>query len=330
MNSRNLIRNILLAGIGGGLLTLGATSSAFAADKSPKLIHACVHKNGKVRIVKNTNSCKKGTETYTFALQGPQGDKGQNGKNGKNGKDGTPGPTLTNIGYEAVPPYEFEDPSGTVTLKDIEINGGGFTAPVGPGAEITVAGIFHYSGTDCPDCKLQLGLAPLTEGQDTGDIRCNAVSLASVESGGSQGSFTFTFPVPSEPGAYHLVFDPTNSGSDSCETGGPNTPLDWWHGKPAVPAQAFGVVSVMEGYENNSSEPEDFDTDGIPDSSDNDIDGDGVPNESDEDDYNPAIPGDGDEECGPPENEGDADCDGVPSYDDWDDNDPDIGSTPPG
>ncbi len=326
MNSRNLIRNSLLAGIGGGLIALGTAPSTLAAAAKPKpiLIHACALKNGAVRIVNKPNSCKKGTETYMFALQGPKGDtgaKGGKGAKGNKGADGAPGPTLTNIGYDSVPSYELEDPSGTATLKDIKINGGGFTAPVGPGDDITVEGFFHYSGTDCSDCKLQIGFSPLTEGQDTGDIQCKAVSLASVESGGSQGSFTFSFPVPSEPGAYHLVFDPTNSASDSCETAGPNTPLDWWHGEPAVPAQAFGVVSVMEGYE------DDGDDNG---GGDPDADGDGVPASQDPNDNDPNVPndsgGNGGEECVVGEDEGDMDCDGISFFDDLDDNDPNIGA----
>ena len=80
--------------VGISILALGSTTGVIYADGGDEsLIHACVKKKGKVRIVGPNDLCKKkeAPKHWTIAgLLGPQGPKGDDGPEGPEGPQGPP------------------------------------------------------------------------------------------------------------------------------------------------------------------------------------------------------------------------------------------------
>jgi hypothetical protein len=86
-----------------------ATTAMFAAvggiayaaiPDATGVYHACLSKNGSIRIIDpDTDQCRANETSITFNQQGPKGDPGRPGTNGVNGTNGTNGvsPTVTQL-----------------------------------------------------------------------------------------------------------------------------------------------------------------------------------------------------------------------------------------
>jgi hypothetical protein len=172
------------------------------------VFHACVMKNGSVRIIDpDTDQCKQNESAITFNQQGqtgnpgPQGPPGANGTNGTNGTDGTDGtdgqpgvsPTVTQLAVN-----DPNCPAGGAAITDAAQHtsyvcsgtpfSGTFTSPNGQySISVTDTGItikehlgpvITLTGSD-----LKLSSTDTAEIQTGGDFNVRAGADALVQSG---------------------------------------------------------------------------------------------------------------------------------------------------
>jgi Lamin Tail Domain/Collagen triple helix repeat (20 copies) len=86
---RALLLTLLVAAPAGG-----AVAVARAPHDTATVIHACVRKDGRLRLVKTTSACRKKERAISWNVRGPQGDPGlpgPQGPAGPAGADGAPG-----------------------------------------------------------------------------------------------------------------------------------------------------------------------------------------------------------------------------------------------
>ncbi len=88
----------------------GGIAFASIPDDGTGVYHACLAKNGKIRIIDPvTDQCKKNETEITFNQKGPQGIPGVPGQNGTNGVS----PTVTQL-----PPGNTNCPAGGAAITD--------------------------------------------------------------------------------------------------------------------------------------------------------------------------------------------------------------------
>ena len=198
--------------IASGVVLAGSTLTVPAADG---VFWACYDNGGNVKFVAEGSECPgnwhgpvqwnqtgptgpRGPAGADGAT-GPQGEKGDTGPQGPAGADGATGPqgpvgpaTMT-VAFDPVPTWS------DVTLTNISINGGSFTAPVVAGTDMQVEldwSIVAPGG--CPECIQQIvfGFASLAQPSVCIDAGIGARS----------GHESFTLTAPSTPGTYYIAF----------------------------------------------------------------------------------------------------------------------------
>jgi hypothetical protein len=82
---RALLLTVLAAAPAGGAVAVTVRPHATA------IIHACVGRAGRLRLVTQSGSCRKTERSVSWNARGPRGDPGPAGQAGPAGADGAPG-----------------------------------------------------------------------------------------------------------------------------------------------------------------------------------------------------------------------------------------------
>ena len=180
----------MLAVVSGAVLA----GSSLVAPTADGVFWACYDNGGNVKFVAEGSECPGNWHgPVQWNQTGPTGPQGPAGADGATGPQGPVGPATATVAFDPVPTF------ADVTLTNISINGGSFTAPVVAGTDVQVE--LDWSIVQpgwCPSCIEQIvfGFASLAQ-----------PSVCVYSGIGSQsGHASFTLTAPSTPGTYYIAF----------------------------------------------------------------------------------------------------------------------------
>ena len=108
-------------------LVVGSTAAiVFSHGGDAALIHSCVAKDGTLRIVGATTTCKSQETALDWSITGPQGLPGLPGQNGAPGAQGARGPSDAYVADAGLNPQEFAITNNEVTVATLSLPEGNY------------------------------------------------------------------------------------------------------------------------------------------------------------------------------------------------------------
>ena len=133
-------RKLLVVGAILAVAVASAATYAFATSNADAVIHACVAKDGGLRVVDPNDACKKNESALQWNEQGQTGPQGAPGAPGAQGPAGSAGPA----GSSAASPDAISATAAIVGQKSGAIVGkSGAIAGDGPNGKIMVIAVSH-------------------------------------------------------------------------------------------------------------------------------------------------------------------------------------------
>jgi hypothetical protein len=117
-------------------LFVGAAAMVWGHGGDTSLIHACVAKDGTIRIIGANGTCKSNETALDWNIQGPQGlpgsqgiqgSPGDDGEDGATGETGPRGPSDAYVTDSGPNPLPFDESNNEVTAATLTLPEGNYT-----------------------------------------------------------------------------------------------------------------------------------------------------------------------------------------------------------